>query len=173
MPSSYTCGMNAVARGVVIPSSGPQAGQPTTIADVRLKSDLTTGTLADQVDGRADLLLTFVASTPQTIALNTLVDIYGAALTVARVRYLAFKILATTDGFNLLVGGAASNEWVGFLPAGSKMTVFPSSAKNDGFTIISAPGTTAMQVTGGSFNLKLDPGANAFQARLIIGTCSA
>ena len=138
----------------------------------------TAGVIADQVDTLYANTLTFVASTPQTIDLTTLTDILGNAITFARVRLIAIRVNSTTDGQNLLVGGAGANEWDGFLTSGAKITVFPSTAasggglNNSGFFILAAPNTTGAVVNSGSKLLKLDPGSNAFTVDILIAGCS-
>jgi hypothetical protein len=166
VPSTATASFNAKV------ASGYLAGTNLPITPARIQSYFASGTLLDQIDGLSPMLLTFVASTPQTLDLTALTDALGTAITTARVRFVLFKNLATTDGYNLTVGGAGANEWNGPLSSGGKLTVGPSTASNDGFALLSAPHTTGYPVSGTSKLLKLDPGANAFQSVILIGTSS-
>jgi hypothetical protein len=132
------------------------------------------GSLADQIDGLYYAQLTFVASTPQTLDLTTLTDPLGNSLgSIARVRFVGIKVNWTTNGVPLIVGGAGANEWNGFLSNGGTIKVYPSSANNDGFFLLSAPQTTAVTVSGTSKLLKLDPQTAAGTVDIILGTCSA
>lgn len=168
-------GSSAVVQFTESPSSGYLANQSIQIpsAGERVRAYFSPGTAADKCDGLAALSLTFAPSVPQNVDLLALIDIItGAALTVARVRFFLIKVLSQVDAAVLLVGGAGANEWDGFLSSGGKMTVFPSSAANDGFTEIAAPNNTGIPVTAGSHILKLDPGANAMTVVVLIGTAS-
>jgi hypothetical protein len=135
----------------------------------------TAGVLADQCDTLHMKTYSFVASTPQTIDLSTLTDIYGNAISFSggRVRVLAIKINSTTDGVNLILGDSVTNEWDAFLSAAGTLTVFPGTANNDGFFILAAPNTTGMAVSSSHKTLKLDPGSNTFTADVIIAGCSS
>jgi hypothetical protein len=131
------------------------------------------GVAADQCDLIYARPLTFVASTPQTLDLTALTDPAGNAISFARVRFLAIRIRDTTAGHVLLVGGAGTNEWGGFLSSGAILTVFPSTAANDGFFLLPAPNTTGIVVSGTSKLLKLDPGAVALGiVDVVIAGCS-
>ena len=118
------------------------------------------------------LLYALAASTPQTLDLTTLQDPHGNALTVTRSRYIAFKLLSSTDGQTVKVGNYGSNDFLGFVSSGGTVTVYPSTANNDGFTVFSAPNTTGMAVDGTHKNLKLDPGSTAASLLVIVGTSS-
>lgn len=156
------------------PASGFLAGTTFQIPATRVQCYLKQGTGVDQCDGVSAEIISLVASTPQIVDLSALTDaITGAALTVARIVFIAFKNLATTDGYNVLIGDAATNEFDGFLSAAATMTLFPSSPLNDGFVVISAPNATGMPVNSTHKALKLDPGSNAIQVVMIVGTRSA
>jgi hypothetical protein len=170
--AQITGGLSTFASFTAKATTGYQTGTAIPISPARLFSTFTAGLAADQLDNLAPILLTFVASTPQTIDLTALSDVLGLAITAARVRFILIRNLSTTDGFNLLVGGAGTNEWNGPLSSGGKLTVGPSSAGNDGAVLLSAPNTTGYPVSSTSKLLKLDPGANAFQAIVLIGTSS-
>lgn len=167
---------NASVQFSVTPASGYLAGNAVQIPGMRLLANFQPGTLADQIDGLAAVPLTLSSSTPQTVDLSTLVDVLtGASLTVARVVFVAAKVTSAVDGTVLKLGAAGSNEWDGLGSNGGTVNVYPSSpnAANDGFTVFSAPGTTAMPVDGTHHLLKCDPGSAAMTAVLLIGTRSA
>ena len=164
---------NVQAQFTQTPSSGIFTGSPVQLPPQQFQALFANGTLSDQIDGLSAQLLTFSASTPQTIALNALTDFQGNALTVNRIRFLAFKNLSAVDNDYFLVGDAAgSYEWDGWLSAAATAKIFPGTAANNGFVIISAPGTTAMPVGTSAYNLKIDPGTLAKQLILLIGTSS-
>jgi hypothetical protein len=166
---------NAQVQFTETPSTGLFAGTSQSYPNLRIQSTFSPGVLADQCDGIAFLPLAFAASTPQTIDLNALVDFYtGATLTVARVPFIAFKNLSQLDNDFFTVGDAVTNEWDGFLSAAGTMLVYPSSpgAANDGFTVISAPGLTAMPAGVSTYNLKINPGTLAKSLIVVIGTRS-
>src|SRR4051812_30235926 len=76
---------------------------------LNLKGTLGSGTGADQVSLIHAKTYTFAASTPQTIDLQSLLDIQGNALSFAAVRWLLYRIRATNAAYKLTVGGAGSN----------------------------------------------------------------
>jgi hypothetical protein len=154
------------------PSTGFLAGVPLPVAETVRTIFRTSGVLADQVDGIHAKTYTFVASTPQTIDVTALTDIVGGSITASRARLIAIKVKWTTDNVPLLVGAAAATEWTGFLTAGSKLSVFPSTATNDGWVIIAAPQTTGIPISGSSKSLKLDPQGAAGNVDIIIAFCS-
>lgn len=155
------------------PASGPFNGQAISPATLAWRfAYRVAGQLADQVDGLYYATPTFVASTPQTIDLQALTDPLGNSITCVRVRFFAIKVGWTTDNVPLLVGGAGTNEWDGFLTSGAKVSVFPSSSLNDGGLILLAPQTTGIAVSGTSHLLKLDPQTAAGLVTICIGTCS-
>lgn len=155
------------------PSSGFLSSTPIPLAESVRTVFRTSGVAADQVDGIYAKTITFVASTPQTIDVSALTDIFGNTITAARARLVAIKVKWVTDNVPLLVGGAGANEWDGFLTSGGKVSVFPSSSTNDGFFIISAPQTTGIPINGTSKLLKLDPQTAAGDIDIIIATCSS
>jgi hypothetical protein len=164
----------AQAQFSEVPASGIFAGTSVTLPSQRFQALFQNGTLTDQIDGLSAQLLTFAASTSQTIALNALTDFLGNTLTVARVPFIAFRNLSVVDNDCFTVGDAVTDEWDGFLSAAGTMLVYPSSvgSVNDGFVVISAPGTTAMPVGGSNYNLKINPGSLAKSLILLVGTRS-
>ncbi len=125
----------------------------------------TSGTAANQADLIYATTLT-LSATPTTLDLTSLLDPLQGAVAFARVRGLYIRNNATTDGWNLTIGAAASNAWAGtsqFLSASSTIILGPSSAfPNSGRLEVWAPNTTGYVVDGTHKSLKLDPGANTF-----------
>lgn len=131
-------------------------------ASLSLRSSFpTSGTGADAFSLVYAKTLVFAASTTQNLNLQSLLDVLGNAISFAAIRFLAYRIQATNPAFVITAGGAGTNEWNGRLTSGSKEIWYPSTANNDGFTIIQAPAATGMPVTSSSCQFLLDPGANA------------
>lgn len=155
------------------PASGPLAGTPIQLPE-RLQMLLRqSGVAADQVDGCYYGQLTLVAATPQTVDVRALTDVLGNSLVPARARVVIFKWYCPTDTDVATVGGAGANEWDGFLSSGGTISVFPSSAKNDGYFILTAPQTTGIPITATSHLLKVVSAAGAGQFDIILFTCSS
>jgi hypothetical protein len=119
------------------------------------------GSAADQFNKVHSKTYVFAASTPQTLDLQSLVDVTGAAISFTVIRLFAYRIQATTATFVITEGNAGANEFNGILTSGSKRIWYPSSAGNSGYSIVQAPSTTGIPVSGSSHLLKLDPGTNA------------
>lgn len=119
------------------------------------------GSLADQIAFIHANTYNFVASTPQTPDLTSLLDIQGNPISFAVVRFFAYRIQASNPLYVLTVGGAGANEWNGRLTSGSKEIWYPSTNGNSGYTIVQAPSLTGMPVNSGSKLLKMDPGTNS------------
>lgn len=132
------------------------------------------GALLDQCNLIHAKTYTFAASTPQTLDLKALTDVLGNAIVFARVRLVAIRVQAQTDGWLLLVGAAGTNEWDGLTSASGTVTVYPSTAINDGFAIWQMPNATGAAVGSSTHLLKLDPGTNALgPVDVIIAGCDA
>jgi hypothetical protein len=170
--ANVTGGTQVVLGFSQTPAAGFLSGKPLALTDTLTTLFKVTGTAADQVDGISVQSLTFAPSTPQNIDLTALQDVLKNNITCARVRFMAIKVYWQTDNVPLLVGGAGSNEWNGPLSSGGKLSVYPSSAANSGWFILTAPQTTGIPVTGGSKILKLDPQTASGQVNLVIATCS-
>jgi hypothetical protein len=126
-----------------------------------LRGGFATGTLANQVNKIHAATYLLAASTPQTPNLQSLLDISGATISFTTILLICYRIQSVVDTFTVTLGGAGTNEWNGWLTSGSKVLACPSTATNDGYTIVQAPNTTGMAVGSGSRLLKIDPGANA------------
>lgn len=158
------------ALASTVPGSANTGAQ---IASAYTAKFITSGTSADQVDLAYGTTLTLVASTPQTIDMRSLTDLYGNSITFARVRALFFRNRATTDGYTVTLGNAASNAWTSLLPSTSTMLVYPSSSTNDGWTAIVAPNTTGISTGSSNKSLKIDPGSQNITFDIVALGCSA
>ncbi|MFJ7070182.1 hypothetical protein [Streptomyces sp. NPDC101115] len=136
-------------------------------ASVRSTKALDLSTAADPLDfvrgvhlesgtgaGKADLVFhdrrTLNASANETLDLaGVLTDAYGAAITFARIKYIAFAA-ASGNTNNVVVGANAANDWVGLLNAAGTLTLRP------GMTFAAMSGSadaTGMAVTAGTGDL--------------------
>jgi hypothetical protein len=137
------------------------------------QSNYGNGTTAGNVDLIYAATLT-LSATPTTLDLTSLLDPLNGAVAFARVREFYLRNNATTDGWTVIVGGGASNPWVGasqFLQASSTVTVGPSTSSTSpctGKLAFAAPNTTGYVVDGTHKTLKLDPGANTFTVEVLI-----
>lgn len=112
----------------------------------RLKKLLTAGTVADTADLVFADTRTLAASATENLDLDGgLTDAFGNALAfVEVVAILVFAAAANTN--NVLLGGAASNGFVGpFADATDKLTIKPG-----GWAFLMAPGNPAYPVTAGT-----------------------
>lgn len=92
---------------------------------------------------------TLTASSNEDLDLAAvLTDTYGAAITFARIRALVVKAAAANTN-NVVVGGAATNTWVGPFGAATHTV----AVKPDGLLILVAPDTTGWAVTAGTGDL--------------------
>jgi hypothetical protein len=138
-----------------------------------LKAQFTnSGVTADSCDLLHIKTYSLVASTPQTIDLTALIDVFGNAVSFAKVRLFLIRINATTDAYTVLMGNAATNPWNAIVSGTATITIYPATANNDGYMTFTAPNTTGMPVSGGSKSIKFDPGANAVSFDLIIAGTS-
>lgn len=174
MARSFFGGLvNGQVRFDVIPGTGYLAGTDFPLTPCPTRANYAPGTAADQLDGVSYVLMTLLASTPQTIDLTALVDVFGVAITAARVRFLASKNLTGTDGIYTLIGNNGSNDWLGMLSATGTARLWTSSPLNDGLLLWNAPNTTAGVVDATHKIIKYDPGTTAQTVLAIIGTASA
>lgn len=155
------------------PEQGIYAGKHLPWADQWVLR-LAAGTAKDQADLRFARLLTFAASTAQTINLSNCTGEDGVTCNFARVRLLAIRVRATNDAASLTIDNAgATNPFTGFVSAAGQLVLRPSTATSldalagHGFVILTAPGTTAAAV-GTGVNLRLLPSAHAFQAEIVV-----
>lgn len=141
-------------------------------ASISLTTQYANGTGAGQINLIYAKQLIFVASTPQTLDLTTLLDLSGASVNFARVRELVVQVVTATSGFNAILGNAASNAFAAFWGATGTDTVFAGSIRY--FTDPTSVGAGVGAVTSGtSKSLKIDPGSNALTLNLLIAGCTA
>jgi hypothetical protein len=144
---------------------------PVSQYDILFRHVLSSGTGLDQ----GDLLWSderILSATSENIDLagGGLSDGLGSALAFVKVKGIYIRNMATTAGYNLLVGGAATNafiNWVGDAtdivnvgPGGALLLYNPSAA---GYAVTAATGDI----------LKIDSGANAITYRIVIIGTSA
>ncbi|MFI1942056.1 hypothetical protein ACH44C_33600 [Streptomyces purpureus] len=104
--------------------------------------------------GKADRVFhdqrTLAASATETLDLaGVLTDVYGAAITFARVKFIAISA-ASGNTNNVIVGANASNDWVGLLNAAGTITLRPGAS----FAAMSGSAdATGMAVTAGTGDL--------------------
>jgi hypothetical protein len=165
-------GTSAVSGGFnQVVSSGLVQNQ-TLPASVALTTQYTNGTGAGMIDLLYAKRLTFVASTPQTIDLNSIATIDGATSAFVRVREFILRVVTTTVDFNMTIGAAASNAWAPLWGATGTQVVMAGSIFY--FTDPTTVGASKGAIVGGSSkNVKLDPGGNIVVIDLIIAGCSA
>lgn len=110
---------------------------------------LATGTAAGQADKVWSDTRTLAASASEDLDLTgTLVDAFGATITLARVKGLIVYAAAANTN-DVVIGGASSNGWTGpFGGATHTLAVRPG-----GLLTLFAPGTTGYTVTAGTGDL--------------------
>ncbi len=173
--SAVSCTTKCTLNFNQTPSSGPLANTPIQFGPAVQAVLKAGGVAADQIDTVHDKVYTFVASTAQPLDLSSLTDVLNNAITFVggRVRLIAFQFQGEVDGSYLLLGNAGTNEWDAFLSAGGTLKVFPATATNDGFFILSAPNTTGMPVDSTHKILEMTPSAHAFSVRVVVAGCSS
>lgn len=117
--------------------------------------------------------LTFVASTTQTLNLQSLTDIFGNAISFARVRSIEIYPKSTTDGATLTIAKGASTGFTGLGAAFSVTMPASKTAGNDALFVVGSPNATAMVVGASTKNLDLTPSAHAFDVDIRIVGSSA
>jgi hypothetical protein len=112
-----------------------------------------------------------LTGTAEDLDLNgVLTDAYGASVNLLRVKGIYIGNLSSTDGQDILVGGAGSNAWVGMVGGTShKIKVGPS-----GFFFNYSPLATGFPVVSGTGDqLHIDPqGATLTYEIAILGSSS-
>lgn len=168
MANAVTATIKGSLNATEVPDTGFFSGKPFS-AEAQLQALFqSSGTAADQVNGLYAATLSFSASTPQTIDLQSLTDIFGAALSFQRVKGIALRVNSQTDGASLSIAPGASNGNTAILGTGSSLRVLASTANNQGFLVLAAPNTTAYAVSGSSKTLTLTPSAHAFTVDIVI-----
>lgn len=130
----------------------------------------TSGSLADQCNLISTNTLNLVASTPQSLNLTTLLDIYAATADFACVRLIALRNNSNTDGAIVLLGASGTHDWLG-MSAGAATTtlnLYPSTSNNDGAIVWQMPGTTGAVVDATHNIIKFDPQTAAMTVDYLI-----
>jgi len=111
-----------------------------------------------------------LASTTESLDLaGGLTDSFGAAITFARIKMIAIKNNNTSVGHNLIIGGAASNQFLLFTDSSDKYTLGPN-----GVFLVWEPSAAAKAVTASTGDLlKIDSGSNTVSYDIIIIGSSA
>jgi hypothetical protein len=149
------------------PDTGFLSGKPFSIESV-LQAIFSSGTAADAINGMYAETLTFTASTPQTIDLRSLTDIFGDALQFQKVRALLIRVKSTTDGASLALAPGASNGMTSIVGTGSSLNILAATSSNNAWFAVVAPNTTAYAVGASTKTLLMTPSAHAFDVDVII-----
>jgi hypothetical protein len=129
---------------------------------------LSNGTGDNQADLNHSARVTLAAA-PLTLDLAALDDIFGGPVDLAKARAIYFKNLSSGAGaHSFTVAPGATNGWVGWMGAGSSLTV-PAG----GVLEATAPLGAGFAVSGTSKTITLDPGANTIDVEVVIDGCSA
>ena len=106
-----------------------------------------------------------LAAAPQTLDIyGGLTDGLGTTLNFATVRALIVHNRSSTAGHVLTIGNAASNQFASFLGAANETVI----VRPGGTIVLLAPRDGYTVVQSSADLLKLDPGANTFDADVII-----
>lgn len=148
-------------------------------ANLALNLTLGNGTSAGKVDLCYAKKLN-LAGSATTLDLSSIADVSGATVNFARVRLLIVQNLATTAGYTVTLGSAASNQWTGFLGTSTSTVIVPpnvgATANQSLFLftdLYSVGASTGAYVDGTHKSFKIDPGANTLDINLLILGCSA
>lgn len=121
-----------------------------------------------------------LAGSATTLDLTSLADLSGATVSFARVRLLMIQNLATTAGYTVTVGAAASNQFTGFLGTTTSTVILQpnvgATSNQSVHTFLdpySTGASTGAYVDSTHKSLKLDPGANTISVNVLILGCSA
>lgn len=173
MAITVTGSVGASVDATLIDSAGPLANKPVAVGFSIKSIFQASGTAADQVDKCYAKTLSFTASTAQNLDLTSLTDIYGNAVSFARVRSILIKPKGTTDAATLTLAPHATNGWTNFLGASSALKLGMATSTNDAGFCASSPNTTGWAVSGSNKVLVLTPSAHAFDVDIEILGASA
>jgi hypothetical protein len=149
-----------------VPATLPGTNTPLTVQQGLTCNFGTSGTTADAVDLKYTKTLNLVTSTPQTLDLTALLDVYGGTVNFKRVRSLTLNIKSTTNGQTLTVSPGATNGWTALLGTGSTLILHAATANNQAFLALTAPNTTGWVTTSSNKTLTFDPGAATFDVEV-------
>jgi hypothetical protein len=148
-------------------------GTPQHRAEFPLSIALASGTGLNQSDKRwVSAARPLNASSSENLDLaGSLVDQFGATITLARVKLLIVQLITTTAGYTLEVGGAASNAASTFFGDTTDKLI----VRAGGFGILYAPDATAYAITAGTGDiLKVNnPNAGAITYTIMVVGASA
>jgi len=155
---SGSCASNAQATQIPANPNLPAYA----ISPIVYTSSFGNGTLADQIDFVFYTTLSLVASTPQTITVNSPgSDILGNTVTFTKIRRLRIRNNANADGKIVTISPGASNPWLAIMGTSTSTVIIqPSTANNSGWVEFVSPNTSGYATSGTSTSLKLDPGTN-------------
>jgi hypothetical protein len=142
---------------------------PRDVLSKTIQKEFANGTSSGQADRifRDQRTLTD-GSTENLDLAGVLTDPFGTTLTFAKVKVLMIENLSTTQ--TLTVGGAASNQFVNWVGAGTHTVIIPPG----GFFAISAPaaGFAVTASTGDLLKVANSAGASCIYNVVILGTSS-
>ena len=148
-------------------------------ANLQLSQQFANGTGSGQVDLCYAAKLS-LAGSATTLDLTSITDVSGATVNFARVRLIVVQNLATTAGYTVTVGAAATNAWTGFLGTTTSTLVLQpnvGATANQSLWLaidsFSTGASTGAYVDSTHKSLKLDPGANTISVNVLILGCSA
>lgn len=162
------------ASFTLTPASGFLNGQALAL-NLAAAVNFANATAADGVDLIYTNTLSFSASTPQTLNLQSLTDVLGGSVVFARVRLFVIQPLGTTDAATLTLSPNASNGWTSLIGASSTLTLRMATSTNalGAFSFFAAPSTTGWAVGSSNKALDLTPSAHSFNCNIVIAGASA
>lgn len=164
--------VGTTVRGIYRSAGVVSADLPLKVADIKRFSATETvlqyGTGSGYIDREIITDRAIPASSSVTYDLYTGTDLVGLqdeSAPFRTVKYLEISVLSGGDTSGVRIGGAASNEWVGFfVAAGDKQDIFPSGPP----FVVGSPAGKA--VTSTTKNLKIENlGAAEVVVRIVIG----
>lgn len=167
MAASVTGTFKLSVNGNQVPDTGFLSGQALSAARTLSTNFASSGSAADQVQKMYATTLSFTASTPQTIDLQAVTDILGAALSFSIVRSILIRHKGTVDGSSLSLSAGASNGATNILATTAALKILPATSSNDGWFALAAPNTTGYVIDATHKTLTLTPSAHAFDVDII------
>lgn len=147
---------NAVSNAVTDPTTGASGGST---------QSLSYGTTSGKADIVAVAEVDIAGAASATYDLYTgtdIKDLFGGTAAFRKIKSLVVQIMSGGDTSGVIVGAAASNEWVGFFGAsGDTLTIYPSGPP----FVVGSPAGVA--VGSSTKNLKI-ANAGAASARIRI-----
>lgn len=131
----------------------------------------TTGTGANQADGLHYKAYS-LASTSTTLDLTAMTDPNGAAITCTTGRIREF-VIQNTSAFPLILGNAASNQWLGMISTATGTLTIPPGGIHHFADPTTVGASAGAYVDATHKSLKIDAGAHTVTFNLLIAFCSA